>query len=70
MTEDERKAETAKSMASSVYRQLDEAQRAEDYVRHVTGKWGDHPAFKQFMREMLLADRLAEFLERPKVTRG
>lgn len=68
MTDDERKAEQAKSLASAVYRQLDEAAHAEDYVRTITAKWGEHPAFKTYMSEMLLTVRLAEFLGRPRMT--
>ena len=70
MSEEERIAEKAKSLAGSVYRQLDEAQRAENYVRTTTEKWGEHPAFRQYMADLLLADRLAEFLARPKMTRA
>lgn len=70
MTDEEREAERIKSLASAVYRQLDEAQRAEDYVRTITGRHGQHPAFKAYMDEMLLSARLDEFLARPIMTRA
>lgn len=70
MSEEERIAEKAKSLAGSVYRQLDEAQRAEDYVRAIAETWGNHPAFKQYMADLALTGRLAEFLARPKMTRA
>lgn len=70
MTDEERISEKAKSLASSVYRQLDEAQRAEDYVRQIHSKWGEHPAYKKYMDEMLLRDRVAEYIARPKMTRA
>lgn len=69
MTEEERIAEKAKSLAASVYREMDEAQRAEGYVRTIVAEWGDHPAFKEYMAGLLLTDRLAEFLGRPPMKR-
>lgn len=70
MTDAERENERVKSLASAVYRQLDEAERAEGYVRTASSKWGEHPAFQEYMREMLLTERLAEFLARPQMTRA
>lgn len=70
MTDDERKAEKAKSMAASVYRAMDYAQREEDYVRQIHAKWSDHPAYRKYMDEMLLRDRVAEYVARPKMTRA
>lgn len=70
MTEEEKEAERIKSLASATYRALDEAVRAEDYVRLVTKRHGEHPAFKQYMSEMLLAGRLKEFMARKEMGRA
>ena len=70
MTDEEREAERIKSLASSVYRSLDEARRQEDYVRTLAKKHGDHPAFKTYMREMGLEGRLSEFMSRPQLERA
>jgi hypothetical protein len=53
-----------------VYRALDAAQSQEDYVRLLASKHGNHPAFKTYMSEMLLTDRLAEFMARPQMDRA
>ncbi len=69
LTEKERDAERVRSLASAVYRSLDAAQKEEDYVRQIAKRHSEHPAFKQYMSEMLLAERLAEFMSRREMTR-
>jgi hypothetical protein len=70
MTDEQREAERIRSLASAVYRALDAAQSQEDYVRLLAAKHGNHPAFKAYMSEMLLTDRLAEFMARPQMDRA
>lgn len=70
MTPDEVAAEKIKSLASAVYRQMDQARQAENYVRTIVGRHGDHPAFKQWMREMHLTETVEEFVSRPVMKNG
>lgn len=70
MTDQEREAERIRSLASAVYRAMDAAQREEDYVRLIAKRHGDHPAFREYMRGMLLEGRLAEVVARPQLNRA
>ena len=70
MTDEQREDERIKSLASAAYRALDAAEFHEDYVRTIAARHGEHPAFKQYMHEMLLTGRLEEFIKRSKLTRA
>ncbi len=70
MTPEEREAERIRNLAAAVYGAMDRLAEAETYIRQITAKHGTHPAFTKYMTEMLLKERLAEVLARPKLTRG
>lgn len=64
MTEQEREAEKVKSLASCVYRALERADRIEGYIRTVHKKYSEHPAFKEYMKGMMLENKLNDFIAR------
>lgn len=62
MTADEKEAELAKALAAACFRQMTLASEAHNYVSTVHAKWGDHPAFSEYITEMGLDHWLSEFL--------
>lgn len=65
----DKEREHVRNMAASVYHELTIAQRAESYVRTVTERHQNHPAWQEYMREMMLTDAVAEFVARPSLRR-
>ncbi len=64
MTEQEREAEKVKSLASCVYRALETVYKAERYIRTIHKKHSQHPAFQQYMKDMMLENALNDVTTR------
>jgi len=68
--EDERTALLYRSYGRLVYDALEDARKAEDRVRGIAKRYGDHPAFRAYIISMGLQGLLEEFLARPEAKRS
>jgi len=62
MTNAEREAEHVKALAAACFQQMTLASQAHTCVAQIHAKWGNHPAFKAYLKDMALELWMKRFI--------